>query len=704
MPDSSVKQTRYNVICICGGYGFPLGNASAARITIVGKTLLQEGINFSLLHCGPSPSSINNQKSGVYEGIPFEYTTSVRRPQNWFARVLVYVWALVGLTIRLARSSNRSNTLVYLYVSDSPLNLYAGCLCRLLGIPVVQELCEWLPSEPTCSAFNRWLHKKPIFKLATGALVISKAIEERVRKRSRELNVPLLVHRLPSIVDAKRFADATPTSDGVAERIPHFAYCGSWLKDVFFVLRALAVVKHRGYECKLAIIGEWAESRRDAILQQARENGLSDNVVLTGVLDERALEASYKAAAGLLAPLWDDDRSKTRLPNKISEYLASGRPVIACKVGDLTDFLVDNVNAFLAEPGDETDFAEKMIALLSDPDRAEQIGAAGQQACMAYLDYRAHIPQLTKFFLACVNQRTSWSHPVSRSRNQIKSFLRNVFCESLALGIIASGRMGRAKRKALSTNVITSIYFHNPNRRLFGRCVQWLIRNGYTFISANDLVEIFYRGKAIPKGAVWLSLDDGYKEWIDDVLPLVRQRQLPVTLFIPSGIVENGGQFPWLHEDVSAAPAARQAPPHSDRDAVTVQELKTIAGYPEVTIGAHTVNHTVVLNLPEERATFELRESKRVLESWTGATVHCFAYPMGLHSGQERSLLKECGYKLAATTESKFVTGKTDPYFLPRFTVSDRISFPEAICNMVGVWQPALAPVKKFLRRNTPAL
>jgi glycosyltransferase involved in cell wall biosynthesis len=141
-----------------------------------------------------------------------------------------------------------------------------------------------------------------------------------------------------------------------------------------------------------------------AILQELQERGLCTDVVLTGVVDDRTLETLYKAAAALLAPLWDDDRSKTRLPNKIGEYLASGRPVIGCKIGDLTEFLVDDVNAFLAEPGNERAFAEKMIAVLQHPERAAQIGRAGQKTCIACLDYRVHADMLATFFSDCINQ------------------------------------------------------------------------------------------------------------------------------------------------------------------------------------------------------------------------------------------------------------------------------------------------------------
>src|SRR5437588_7786947 len=116
MIESDPTSPVHQIVCICGGYGFPI-SAAAARITMVGKAVQQAGIGLHVLHCGPSPVAINTQKSGIYEGVSFQYTNSVRRPKNKFVRVLVYVWALIGLTLRLAQFwPARRSTLVYLYV------------------------------------------------------------------------------------------------------------------------------------------------------------------------------------------------------------------------------------------------------------------------------------------------------------------------------------------------------------------------------------------------------------------------------------------------------------------------------------------------------------------------------------------------------------------------------------------------------------
>jgi hypothetical protein len=172
------------------------------------------------------------------------------------------------------------------------------------------------------------------------------------------------------------------------------------------------------------------------------------------------------------------------------------------------------------------------------------------------------------------------------------------------------------------------------------------------------------------------------------VLPQIRERKIPVTLFVPSGIVEGDGLFPWLHA----------SPRNRGRDSITLAEMRQVAGCPEVTIGSHTVSHAVTINLKEEKARFEFGESKHTLESWIGADVKCFAYPEGRFDGRERQFLAEFDYSLAATTENTFITKETDPYLVPRFSVADEISFPEAICNMVGVWRPVIDPLINVCR------
>jgi peptidoglycan/xylan/chitin deacetylase (PgdA/CDA1 family) len=268
--------------------------------------------------------------------------------------------------------------------------------------------------------------------------------------------------------------------------------------------------------------------------------------------------------------------------------------------------------------------------------------------------------------------------------HQSLQVLRNCFCGAVALFVIASGAVHRARRRAFQIGVVTAIYFHKPNKRLLTQCIRWLIKHRYVFISADQLLQILYHRKIPPRGAVWLSFDDGCKELVSEVLPVIWQFQTPVTFFIPTGIVGGSGLFPWVRNS-------------NDRQSLTVAELKQIAALREVTIGSHTVSHAIVTTLSDERLRFELGESKRTLECWLGTQIRCFAYPAG-RAGCHQELLAETGYSMAANTENAFINKQTDPFMVPRLSIGDNILFPEAICNMVGVWRPVIDRFKGLLR------
>jgi glycosyltransferase involved in cell wall biosynthesis len=414
-------ETSQTVICVCGSEGYPYGFGGAARITLVGKAVQAAGLNFHILHCGPSPLLENTRTRGIHKGISFEYTTSLAKPKNRLARLLVYARAVMGLTWKLVRlRAVREHITVYLYHMHGLLNLFAGALCQCLGVSVVQEMCEWWLEDPGCSALTRWLFRGRIFKASTGLLVISKEIERRARERAAKINPRLAIYRLPTVVDLDRFAVAFPPSYPADNHIANFVWCGTidgWVLDVMFLLSVLAHAR-RSRPCQLTLIGKYSDATAAVIMQKATSLGLAvvayggtsanasrrsfEDVCLAGWVDEATLLASFRDATALLLPLWDDDRSKTRMPNKLGEYLASGKPVITSRVGDLTDFLADGVNAFLATPGDERDFADRMLAILGDPQMAARVGAAGRQVCEQHFDYRVHAIGLARFFGDCL--------------------------------------------------------------------------------------------------------------------------------------------------------------------------------------------------------------------------------------------------------------------------------------------------------------
>jgi peptidoglycan/xylan/chitin deacetylase (PgdA/CDA1 family) len=301
---------------------------------------------------------------------------------------------------------------------------------------------------------------------------------------------------------------------------------------------------------------------------------------------------------------------------------------------------------------------------------------------------------------------------------ELKRSLRNSAGWLLATALFLSGRVRKARARSFQNDVITAIAFHNPNRKLFQNTVARLRRNGYVFLATDQLIKALNQEAPCPRGAVWISLDDGWKDNIKNILPIISRYNIPVTIFIYTGAVvdgafwwrkvaQSGHLLPARYRDAGTIRKLPEATrrqllsslekPEASfpREAMTVADVKSLAALPQVTIGAHTVTHPVLPNCTDEQIEDELTESKRQLEEWIDKPVTAFAYPNGSFSGRERHFLEKNGYELAVTTESKFGHTGDDRYLFPRNVVMDDGSVSENICHILGIWESLVKRLKK---------
>lgn len=104
---------------------------------------------------------------------------------------------------------------------------------------------------------------------------------------------------------------------------------------------------------------------------------------------------------------------------------------------------------------------------------------------------------------------------------------------------------------------------------------------------------------------------------------------------------------------------------------MSVREIQMLGQNPLFTIGAHSVHHTMLSEKDAAEQAYEVKESKRQIETWLGKPVNGFAYPYGNYNEVTRGLLKESGFCYAVSAEPKAVTVEDDPFALPRFQVKN---------------------------------
>lgn len=143
---------------------------------------------------------------------------------------------------------------------------------------------------------------------------------------------------------------------------------------------------------------------------------------------------------------------------------------------------------------------------------------------------------------------------------------------------------------------------------------------------------------------VLVTFDDGFADYADLALDVMRARRIASTIFITTG---------WIGRQGMLSKAA----------------ITDLARVERIEIGAHTVSHPHLDTLHLDAARREMTYSREWLEEATGGWVTSMAYPHGSHSAQTKTLARDCGYRTAHAVKNAFSHHADDRYAVGRFTV-----------------------------------
>ena len=120
----------------------------------------------------------------------------------------------------------------------------------------------------------------------------------------------------------------------------------------------------------------------DTFKQFVRANQLEDNVIFTGYVSMDDMPKYIAAMDIVLAP-YPKMKMFHYSPVKIYEYMASGKPVIASRIGQIGEIIQDGHNGILCAPGNVAEMEEKLIDLIQDPEKRARIGRKAYETIIA---------------------------------------------------------------------------------------------------------------------------------------------------------------------------------------------------------------------------------------------------------------------------------------------------------------------------------
>jgi peptidoglycan/xylan/chitin deacetylase (PgdA/CDA1 family) len=159
-----------------------------------------------------------------------------------------------------------------------------------------------------------------------------------------------------------------------------------------------------------------------------------------------------------------------------------------------------------------------------------------------------------------------------------------------------------------------------------------------------------------------ITFDDGFSNVFENALPVLHECGFRAINFLVSGFL--GGVNTWDLNDGER--------PEPLMDTAQIRDWLA-AGHD---IGAHSVTHAHLMQLPVARAREEITASKKALEDRFTRPVTDFAYPFGEMNPSIRALVAEAGFERAWSVQPNVITHGADPLALPRFPVVTSLRKP----------------------------
>ncbi len=197
---------------------------------------------------------------------------------------------------------------------------------------------------------------------------------------------------------------------------------------------------------------------------------------------------------------------------------------------------------------------------------------------------------------------------------------------------------------------------HRCSPKLFARHMAYLSSRRKTVVSLSDIARYLNGDCSLANNSVAVTLDDGYRDNFEHAFPILKEYDLPATIFLAAGLVG---------EDVGIFSGETSSPAKAMLTWSQIREMRKT----KIEFGSHTITHPRLSKLSREEAEKEITLSKVMIESQLGCPVDSFAYPYGDHTREHKQIAIETGYTIACSARSGFNRPESDPFLLRRIEV-----------------------------------
>lgn len=282
----------------------------------------------------------------------------------------------------------RKNKVELIVVRDLPLGMLAVWVGEKLKVPVVMDMAENYPAalmayqNPVYKPFlfgNAWLPKKYEMRVVRKLAHVFVVAEEQ---RQRLIEAGTDPAKITSIgnTPVDSFICSTASSNGYHANSHakgsaiDLLYVGKIdvHRGVDLMIRALPGLQQEFPELRLTLVGDGKSAV--GLAQLAKDLGVADKVNFPGWVDWTGISAFIRKSTVCLIPHRRSEHTDTTLPNKLFDYMALAKPVIASDCEPLRRIIEQEDCGLVFKSGDVESLQSAVRKMLRDPDLDRKAG------------------------------------------------------------------------------------------------------------------------------------------------------------------------------------------------------------------------------------------------------------------------------------------------------------------------------------------
>jgi glycosyltransferase involved in cell wall biosynthesis len=392
------------------------------RVRRKAEALVAAGFSVDVLALAPA----SGERNYVLEGVDV-HTISLGKKRGSLARYIFeytafFVWAFFRVTGLMRR---RHFALIDVNTLPDFL-IFAVVPARWMGAKLLLDMHEITPEFYVSKygiAQDSWIvrflqfQEKISFNFADHVLTINAPIQDLMVNRGLPLAKSTVIM---NAADEARFASSVclPANEGNSD-VFAMMYHGT-LTSIYgldIAIEAFHIAQQDMPGAELWILGPGPE--RAALGELAQKHGLTSKVKLIGQVPPDEIPAWLKKCTVGVLPIRRDVFLDFAFPNKLPEFIITGKPVLMSRLKAIQHYFSDEALAYF-EPNNAADLANQMVRLYRDRSLGARLAAKAQRE---YLPIRWEV--MKERYLSLIRDLTKMntmvSHPTQASPEIFKS-------------------------------------------------------------------------------------------------------------------------------------------------------------------------------------------------------------------------------------------------------------------------------------------